>query len=236
MIGLTACSKAAVLTPIPTPSAIPSTTITVIANTPIATSAPTLTVIPTPTPTLDLSKHYGGWPPQWLAYDPTVQAVATAASERASVYETAIALTPTPMTQPTWSPQPTPTLGLGMISDNGCVYPTHPGKPSFSSCWHTNVAGTWFFVAVGSQGDGIEQQVQGLLWVSAQPYPHNPKGSDQQFYLAPRPDLHITAVDGARITLASRDPAVSDTFFFDLATRQWVTPGPSPVPSALPTP
>lgn len=182
---------------------------------------------PLPRPTLDLSKNYGGWPPEWLAYDPAIQAIATAASQRVSAHQTAIALltpTPTRIPQPTWSPQPTPTLGAGLISDNGCVYPVHSGAPMFPSCWHTRVAGSWFFVAAGSQGDGIDQPIQGLLWVSTQPYPHNPKGSDQQFYPAPRPDLHITAVDGPRITLAARDPTVPDTFVFDISTFQWVNP------------
>jgi hypothetical protein len=59
----------------------------------------------------------------------------------------------------------------------------------------------------------------------------------------------LTAVDGTLATLVSYDypwilytptPPVSPTpgpvFVFDLATRQWVTPGPTPVPSLPPSP
>jgi hypothetical protein len=59
----------------------------------------------------------------------------------------------------------------------------------------------------------------------------------------------LTSVDGTLATLVSYDypwilytptPSVSPTpgpvFCFDLATRQWVTPGPTPVPSLSPSP
>ena len=47
--------------------------------------------------------------------------------------------------------------------------------------------------------------------------------------------VHLAELNGTQVTLAPDDPQLATTFVFDLVTRQWVTPAPSPVPSALPT-
>jgi hypothetical protein len=172
-------------------------------------------------------------------------AVATAASQRYHAHQTAVALTPSATPNLNWvspTPEPIATMGVGLISDIACCHRVHFAAPSFSSCWHTNVNGAWILVGSGQEGT-TEYDVQhgaagpvdvhGLIWVCPEPcvapYPN-------QLYPAPRPDLHITAVDGPRITLASRDPAVHDLFVFDISTLQWLTPAPSPVPSLAPTP
>lgn len=223
-IMLTACGKTDVLT---------STAIAATATT--AWASPSATANPSPTPTLDLSRHYGGWPPHELAYDPTVQAIATAARRLAEADMTAIALTPTQPPQPTSTVAPTPTLGVGVISDDGCIYPPSHAQPMFPSCWHTIVNGNWFFVAAGHEGDERLSTLHGLFWVCPEPCQGGYPLLDQ-LYPAPRPDLHITAVDGARITLASRDPAVHDPFVFDIATFQWITPAFTPAPTRPPDP
>ncbi len=159
-------------------------------------------------------------------------AVATTAAQRYYAHQTAIALTPIPPTE-VWippTPEPTATMGVGMISDVACGSPVHFAAPTFSSCWHTQVNGAWILVASGEEGTteyDVQQgaagpaDVHGLLWVCPEPCgaPHS-----NLLYPAPRADLHITAVDGPRITLAARDPAVHDTFIFDITTLQWVSP------------
>jgi hypothetical protein len=165
--------------------------------------------------------------------DPTIEAAVTAAAQRYYTHQTAVALTPSPAPDLSYespTPEPTATMGVGMITDTWCWSPVHFGAPTFQSCWHTNVNGAWILVGSGYEGTS-EAQVQqgaagpadlhGLIWVCPEPcvVPYS-----NLLYPAPRPDLHIIAVDGPRITLAARDPAVPDTFVFDITTRQWVNP------------
>jgi len=190
---------------------------------------------PSATPTLDLTKDYGGWPPYMLAYNPTVQAIATAAVQNFTARQTAEALTPTetmPPAVPTDIPAPTPTLGIGLITDTRCAPRVHKGEPTFDSCWHTQVNGNWVRVGAGYYGfspadirPGERVDWQGLVWVCTEPCD---VPMPDQIYPAPRPDLHITAVNGAEVTLASRDPAIHSTALFNVLTHQWVPPLPSP--------
>jgi hypothetical protein len=46
--------------------------------------------------------------------------------------------------------------------------------------------------------------------------------------------VRIASIDQMLFTLVTEDG--QHTFTFDLATRQWGTPGPSPVPSLPPSP
>jgi hypothetical protein len=48
--------------------------------------------------------------------------------------------------------------------------------------------------------------------------------------------MHLAELNGTQVTLVPTDPQIHVTFVFDLATRQWVTPGPTPVPSLSPSP
>ena len=57
-------------------------------------------------------------------------------------------------------------------------------------------------------------------------------------YLTPQRigPVHIGTVDGTRVTVIPDNPQAGVTFVFDLLTREWVGPPPSPVPSLPPTP
>ena len=46
--------------------------------------------------------------------------------------------------------------------------------------------------------------------------------------------VHLAELNGTQVTLVPADPQIHVTFVFDLAIRQWVSPGPTPVPSSLP--
>jgi hypothetical protein len=173
-----------------------------------------------------------------LAYDPTVQAAATRAAQDFNAYQTATALTPRPTFAPNPfpTPLPTPTFAIGMIVDGICRHRVHPGEIQIESCWHTQVNGTWILVGAGFDGvtpDDIhgaradEVNWRGQIWVCTEPC-GDPMAA--QLYPAPRPDLHISAVDGPRITLAARDPSVPDLFIFDISTLQWIPPLPTPTP------
>jgi hypothetical protein len=233
---LAACGSNNTPTLQPTAIIAPTATTLQLANT------PTPEIIPTATPN---HPRYGagGLLPEELV-NPTVQAVLTIASQQLAAHQTAVALTPRPPTA-TWIPQtpePTPTIGVGMVADTGCTFPRYFRGPEFPSCWYTNINGAWILVGSGHEGTSEDDiahgaagpaDLHGLIWVCPEPcWAPEP----DHLYPAPRPDLHIIAVDGPRITLASRDPTVPDTFVFDITTRQWVPPAPSPVPSLPPTP
>jgi hypothetical protein len=202
---------------------------------------PTATAVPaTVTPDLAATatmvafqEFKAGYPPGWLN-NPIHAASATEAAQNAATYRTATALTPM-ITQPPWTPEPTPTLGLRLITDLNCWSAVHPGAALFDSCWETDISGTRIHVGAGYRGESLDHSLQGLLWVCPEPciFP-----SPDQLYTAPRADLHIIAVNGVLVTLASRDPSIRDSFVFDLATDQWVslTPGPAPAPGVSPLP
>lgn len=224
LIVSVACGTTDPITPSPIPTPPPT-----VAPPPSATVAPTATAAAPATPS---PPRYGaaGLGPELLA-TPAIAAAVTAASERFDAHQTAVALTPIPPTE-VWippTPEPTATMGVGMMTDTGCTFPRHFAAPFFTSCWHTNVNGAWMLVGSGQEGTsqpiqkGMGGDLHGLIWVCTEPC-YGPDPQPNQLYPAPRPDLHITAVDGARITLASRDPAVPDIFVFDIVTHQWVNP------------
>lgn len=225
------------------------------AKTPTANSTTVATDIPGPTttPTLDLSKNYGGWPPAGLAYDPTTQAAATAAIQHITAYQTLTALTPSATIAfvPLEIPVPRPTFGVGLITDTRCSPPVHRGEPRIESCWHTTINGTRLLVGTGYEGFGPTETYpntkgehvswRGLLWLCTEPCADP---MPEQLFQAPRPDLHITAVNGALVTMQARDPQVATTWTYNITTQQWTpplptqspTPGPPPAPSQSPLP
>ncbi len=73
---------------------------------------------------------------------------------------------------------------------------------------------------------------QGILTVFTQ------HGHDTQLLRTPDKvgSVQITTVAGTLFTLTTVDHTPPVTYTFDLATRAWVTPGPSPVPSAAVSP
>ena len=129
--------------------------------------------------------------------------------------------TATPMSTPL---PPTPTLGIGLISDTLCDVLHFDREPLFTSCWHTQVNNVVVFVAVGYIPEQILGKEYSLparqrLWVCIEPgctTTHPNTGLP-----APSIDLHITGVRGPLIMLASRDPTAPDQFVFDLILHRW---------------
>jgi hypothetical protein len=142
---------------------------------------------------------------------------------------TAVALTAAPTW--TWGPPrrwPTPTLILGII--NGCTT-TNASAGLCINAWHGVFNGQRVDVEAWREGRlGDPQQGFILVGVALQHF---------EKYVTPQRvgGVRITAVNGMQVTLDSTDSQFPlTTFTFDLATRQWVTPGPSPVPSLPPSP
>ena len=134
---------------------------------------------------------------------------------------------------PTWTPEQlvvgpsaTPELGMSL----GCVNATSY-EPQFVTCWVGVYGGRIVNVWSGREGrDG--DPAQGVVLV-------HPRGlADTQLVRAPQRvgALQITSVEGTLFTLTTVDHSPAITYTFDLATRAWVTPGPSPVPSAAISP
>ncbi len=167
-------------TPVQTMTSVPTST-----TSPTETQIPTTTIVPTPNATVAFAEFKGGYPPGWLS-NPIHAAGATAAVERYNAYSTATVLTPT-IPDPVWTREPTPTLGVGMITDTACWSPVEPGKELFDSCWETSVAGRWIVVGVGYKGGGMAGPRVGLIWVCPEPC-HVPY--PDEVYPAPRPPYH----------------------------------------------
>jgi hypothetical protein len=233
LIALSACD---------TTQSLPSATAAT-ATAQVATPIPTSTDVPS-SPTEDATVAWqefkAGAPPGWLL-DPTHAAVATELVIWNIQHQTAIALTP-PTTEVPYTPEPTATLGVGLIADVGCVRPIHDGKPQFPSCGEAYVNGTWLFVGAGYTGGGIgayNPPPQSLLVVCPEPLDEHWGGSDALTYETPVNvgEIRIESLAGSLVTVVPRDPNNHVGFVFDLTTRQWVnTPTRSPSPSVFASP
>ncbi len=240
LLAISACDSAHSLPAAPA-AVNPSTTAS--AST-VATTLPTDTVViasPTENATVALQELKAGYPGGWMA-DPTHAAGATEIVERNNRRLTAIALTPT-TTEVPYTPEPTRTPGVGLISESDCLPPVSSGKPVFPNCWEANVNGTWLFVGAGFTGDhnGGEDGMnpfRGLIVVSLEPIEEH-LGRDSATYDTPVNvgEVRIASISGSAVSVVPRDPSNHASFVFDLSTRQWVgTPGPSPSASVSPMP
>jgi hypothetical protein len=202
-----------------------------------ATIIPTSTDVPyspTEDATVSWQEFKAGAPSGWLL-DPIHAAVATELVIWNNQHQTAIALTPI-STEVPYTPEPTATLGVGLIADVGCVHPIHDGKPQFPSCGEAYVNGTWLFVGAGYTGGGIgayNPPPQSLLVVCPEPLDEHWGGSDALTYETPVNvgEIRIEALSGSLVTVVPRDPNNHVSFVFDLATRQWINLRPTPSPS-----
>ena len=179
---------------------------------PTVTEAASVTPVPA-TPTLNAKELAS------LQWDETVVAIRT---------EVALTGVPTPIPGPPppyTGPTPAPNLGLG-----GCVLTTALA-PLYVTCWVGWYDGHLVDVRTGSEGLAGDLN-QGILTVFTE------DGHDTQDLLTPDKvgSVQITAVNGTLFTLTTVDHTPPVTYTFDLATRAWVTPGPSPVPSAAVSP
>jgi hypothetical protein len=144
--------------------------------------------------------------------------------------QTRTALTPTEPPQPTYAQPPSPTPGVGLITDSFCIRAIHGGAPRFPSCWEARVNNQWVLVGGGQTEGSTESPAQSMILVCPGPCFDPDEGT---IYLTPRnvQEVRIANVRGALVTVVPRDPSVSDAFVFDLATNQWVTPpGETPYP------
>ena len=124
---------------------------------------------------------------------------------------------------------PTFTPVIGMLP--GCL-PFGNGAGIPYNCWQGLVNGQLLILKAGVGGYGHDQ-TQGFVWVNTPEQRED--GSDIYFTPQQIGPVKIVSVNGLIFTLAPAEPGFPPvTFVFDLATRQWVTPGPSPVPSSLP--
>jgi len=152
--------------------------------------------------------------------------------------ETVIAQNPPPLpplTPPTPPVTPwgyaTPHLaGVGTI-DNGC------GRPFYHNITRGN---SWYEQGVGEDTmvcAGVTLPPPGVAAVLVVVYDANGPGilSGPDIYQVPAAVQEVRVIDavGERLTLRADDGTL---FYFDVPTRQWVPPAPSPVPSLPPTP
>ncbi len=219
------------------PAAIPvSTSIPTGIATTLSSATPVVTVVtPLPAgtatrnPTAVFEEFKNGYPPGALL-NPTYAAAATVAAQEAVVLETRFALTPTITAGPTETDVPTATPGMGLIADTDCIPPLHSGMPRFPSCWEARVNNQWILVGGGQFSGDSEAHLQSVILVCPGPCYRPDEGT---IYPTPHNVLEarIASVSGTLVTVVARDPAIPDSFVFDLATAQWVAPpGASPYP------
>ncbi len=229
LLSLTACGQAAGSslsgggTPTAPPPDLPLTAATVVGVSP----APTLTAGAAATLTVA----------EIVAEINTTFATAAASNTRAALTtipaeQTALAgPTPNPYDWPTpWrtsAPEPTPVVG----QQQECSPGIHGFNPS--NCWVVLLNNEYLHVNAGylyndASGDLSDTTIGVIVVFDA--------GIERYPTPQRRGPMHIAAVDGTRVTVIPDDPQAHVTFVFDLLTRQWIdaTPGPSPVPSALP--
>jgi hypothetical protein len=150
--------------------------------------------------------------------------------------ETAVALTPRPPRRTPPPPMPTPTWAMGWV---GCAN-GRTLEPQRYSCWRGVFNGELLTVAAGQQSV-YSDRAQGLLLVYHGGLMDS-SAPNTEVYSTPLRlgGVSIIAMTGTLFTLAPYDPwAITPgvtatpgiTFVFDLATRQWVSPPPSPSPS-----
>jgi hypothetical protein len=140
---------------------------------------------------------------------------------------------PTPW--PTSPPEPTPVLGRQPLED--CATGIHGFDPT--NCWIVLLNNQYVYVDGGNlynvvSGDLSDTSI-GTILVFTRPLTLSGIGSSE-FYRTPQQlgPVDITMVNGFLVTVVTANPGTRVSFVFDLATRQWVSPGPTPVPSSLP--
>ena len=212
-------------TALPTETSVPQSSAT--AGAPVAPPRPDTD--PTRDPTAVFEEFKGGHPYGSLL-TPTNAAAATQAVQQYNQLLTRTALTPTEPPPPTLPPQPTPTHGVGLITDSFCIRALHGGFPRFPSCWEARVNNQWVLVGGGQTEASGESLAQSMILICPGPCFDPDEGT---IYLTPRnvQEVRIAHVTGTLVTVVPRDPARPDVFLFDLATNQWVTPpGATPYP------
>ncbi len=88
----------------------------------------------------------------------------------------------------------------------------------------------WVLVGGGQFGGDSEAHLQSVILVCPGPCWNPQEGT---IYLTPRnvQEARITNVSGTLVTVVARDPTITDSFVFDLATAQWIAPaGTAPYP------
>lgn len=142
---------------------------------------------------------------------------------------------PTPW--PTSLPEPTPVLGRQPLED--CATGIHGFDAT--NCWIVLLDNQFVYIDGGNSYNVISGDLSdtsiGTILVFTRPLTLSGIGSSE-LYRTPQQlgPVDITMVDGSLVTVVTDNPGTSVSFVFDLATRQWVTSGPSPVPTLLSTP
>lgn len=138
---------------------------------------------------------------------------------------TPFASTPIPLTQV--EPITTPPMGIS----GGCADPS--SIVTFSNCWNGKLNDEYIFAAVLVKKSDPAQGIIRVYTTTVGVSQFGPVG----WYTTPSRGGLIEIMDATdyRLTLQAEDNSI---YYFDVLTRQWVTPspspGPSPVPSALP--
>jgi hypothetical protein len=177
--------------------------------------APSPTATPLPTATLTRA--------QWDATKIAILEGTEHERQTRGAGGTPFASTPIPLTQV--APATTPILGIS----GECMDPST--RVDFGNCWSGRINDEYIFVsALVKKAD----PTQGLLQVYTTTVGVSYFGP-VSWYSTPTRSGLIKVVDatGYRLTLRADDGTL---FYFDVLTRQWGTPGPSPVPSSLPPP
>jgi hypothetical protein len=161
-------------------------------------------------------------------FTPITTAIATSiaatrvayATEVATNYEalqTSVALTHAPTDVPSPpAPDESPTPMLGILP--GCSN-TNAYEPQAISCWRGVVNGQLVDVDAGREGRS-GNMAQGIVRV------HVEGEQAEDIYYTPSAvgAVTIVSVSGMRFTLSTVGLATPQTFVFDLATTQWVSP------------
>ena len=189
---------------------------------------------PTRDPTSVFEELKGGYPSGALL-TPENAAAATQAVQQYHELQTRTALTPTEPPPPTIQEPPTPTLGMGQITDSDCMERVYSSGPHFPSCWETQINGQWWLVGGGQVGGNTETPLQSIIIVCPERCYDPTTGT---IYETPSNvlEVRIATISGPLVTVVPRDPARPERFFFDLLTRQWVSgPDGAPPPAASPS-
>lgn len=206
-------------------AAIVSTTTAIAEETPFS-EQPTVETTNVPLSVVPATTVAPTWTAVLFPGDATKQALETALAVRRNEQRTRVALTAKPTRTHGPPPvYPTYTPLMGMLSGEP-NFNKDPRNPKILNGWRGVFGDKIYEIKAGSEGKAGDAS-QGLIVVTIW---YNGK----QTYNTPSKvgGVRITQVDGTRFTLTSEDG--KHTFVFDVATRQWVSPQPSPVPSLSP--
>lgn len=161
--------------------------------------------------------------------------------EKESTTPTAQIATPPPSISTLASPEPTPTWMLGMLQCNS------EGERAYIylSCWRGIVNGRMVTVAAGGEhirtiepygGQGtvvVGDSSVGVIMIARGPYTPMSRLSGVQIYHTPDQlgDVHIVSVAGTQLSIAPNQPNSQVMWIFDVATRQFVSPSGTPIPT-----